>query len=50
MFQFDVALDLPDPVNYFGQRVYVRFEHDDEPLSVQLYRGVRLLFLSRFSV
>jgi putative peptide zinc metalloprotease protein len=50
MFQFDVALDLPDPVNHFGQRVYVRFEHDDEPLSVQLYRSVRLLFLSRFSV
>ena len=50
MFQFDVALDLQDPVNYFGQRVYVRFEHDDEPLSVQFYRGVRLLFLSRFSV
>jgi len=50
MFQFDVALDLPDPVTYFGQRVYVRFEHEDEPLSVQLYRGLRLLFLSRFSV
>ena len=50
MFQFDVALDLPTPVSYFGQRVYVRFEHEDEPLSVQIYRGVRLLFLSRFSV
>ncbi len=50
MFQFDVALDLPGPVTHFGQRVYVRFEHDDEPLSVQLYRRVRLLFLSRFSV
>jgi putative peptide zinc metalloprotease protein len=50
MFQFDVALDLPDPVTHFGQRVYVRFEHDDAPLSVQLYRALRLLFLSRFSV
>jgi putative peptide zinc metalloprotease protein len=50
MFQFDVALDLAQPVDHFGQRVYVRFEHDDEPLSVQLYRRVRLLFLSRFSV
>jgi putative peptide zinc metalloprotease protein len=50
MFQFDVALDLPGPLNHFGQRVYVRFEHEDEPLSVQLYRKVRLLFLSRFSV
>jgi putative peptide zinc metalloprotease protein len=50
MFQFDVALDLPQPVDHFGQRVYVRFEHNDEPLSVQFYRRVRLLFLSRFSV
>jgi putative peptide zinc metalloprotease protein len=50
MFQFDVALDMSRTVDHFGQRVYVRFEHDDEPLSVQLYRRVRLLFLSRFSV
>ena len=39
MFQFDVALDLPQPVDHFGQRVYVRFEHNDEPLSVQFYRA-----------
>ena len=50
MFQFDVALEWTAPVDHFGQRVYVRFEHDDEPLSVQFYRRVRLLFLSRFSV
>ena len=50
MFQFDVALDLAQPANYFGQRVYVRFQHEAEPLSVQLDRGLRLLFLSHFSV
>lgn len=50
MFQFDVALDLPAALNHFGQRVFVRFEHEDAPLAVQLYRRVRLLFLSRFSV
>lgn len=50
MFQFDVALDLDRSVTHFGQRVYVRFEHRDEPLSVQIYRSLRLLFLSRFSV
>jgi putative peptide zinc metalloprotease protein len=50
MFQFDVALDLPYAVTHFGQRVFVRFELRDEPLSVQIYRGLRLLFLSRFSV
>ncbi len=50
MFQYDVGLDLPDPVTYFGQRVFVRFTHKDEPLGLQLYQRVRLLFLSRFSV
>jgi putative peptide zinc metalloprotease protein len=50
MFQFDVQLDTGKPVDTFGQRVYVRFEHDDEPLSVQWFRSIRLLFLSRFSV
>ena len=50
MFQFDVELDVDGQVNQFGQRVYVRFEHEEAPLSVQWYRAVRLLFLSRFSV
>ena len=50
MFQFDVALDMPQSVSHFGQRVLVRFELRNEPLSVQFYRGLRLLFLSRFSV
>ncbi len=50
MFQFDVELIDSGPINQFGQRVYVRFEHEEEPLSVQWYRAVRLLFLSRFSV
>jgi putative peptide zinc metalloprotease protein len=50
MFQFDVAIDDSAPVSQFGQRVYVRFEHDEEPLGIQWLRSVRLLFLSRFSV
>lgn len=50
MFQFDIALDMPRSAKYFGQRVLVRFELRDEPLSVQIYHGLRLLFLSRFSV
>lgn len=50
MFQFDIALREPPKFRQFGQRVYVRFTHEDEPLSVQWYRSVRLLFLSRFSV
>jgi putative peptide zinc metalloprotease protein len=50
MFQFDVKLDKDPHFTQFGQRVYVRFAHESEPLFVQWYRGVRLLFLSRFSV
>jgi putative peptide zinc metalloprotease protein len=50
MFQFDVRLDVDGAMTQFGQRVYVRFEHEEEPLSVQWYRSIRLLFLSRFSV
>jgi putative peptide zinc metalloprotease protein len=50
MFQFDVQLDTDPHFTQFGQRVYVRFAHENEPLFVQWYRGIRLLFLSRFSV
>lgn len=50
MFQFDVQLDRSAPARYFGQHVYVRFQHEYEPLSVQWYRTIRLLFLSRFNV
>jgi putative peptide zinc metalloprotease protein len=50
MFQFDVALSGISHLDYFGQRVFVRFEHQMEPLSVQWYRSIRLLFLTSFHV
>jgi putative peptide zinc metalloprotease protein len=50
MFQFDVALAEGAQFNQFGQRVYARFDHTPDPLSVQWYRRIRLLFLSRFGV
>jgi putative peptide zinc metalloprotease protein len=50
VFQFDIKLDGAVPVDHFGQRVYVRFEHPMEPLAVQWYRAVRLLFLTIFNV
>jgi putative peptide zinc metalloprotease protein len=50
MFQLDVRIDTEEPISAFGQRVLVRFEHTGAPLSVQWYRAVRLLFLSRFGV
>ncbi len=50
VFQFDVELEAPAGFDHFGQRVYVRFEHEMEPLSVQWYRSIRLLFLTSFYV
>ena len=50
VFQFDVELDGAARVDHFGQRVFVRFEHRMEPLSVQWYRSIRLLFLRSFNV
>jgi putative peptide zinc metalloprotease protein len=50
VFQFDVALQGLGDVGYFGQRVYVGFEHTMEPLGIQWYRSIRLLFLTSFNV
>jgi putative peptide zinc metalloprotease protein len=50
MFQFDVELAGIGHVDHFGQRVFVRFEHQMQPLSVQWYRSIRLLFLTSFHV
>jgi putative peptide zinc metalloprotease protein len=49
MFQFDVALVDARKLRHFGQRAFIRFEHEEETLSTQLYRVIRLLFLTRFS-
>jgi putative peptide zinc metalloprotease protein len=48
VFQFDLALDTAAPAIYFGQRVYVRFEHIGEPLARQWQRSLRQLFMRRF--
>ena len=50
MFQFDVALQGAPPMEVFGERAYVRFEHKREPLAARWYRDVRRLFLARFGV
>ena len=49
-FQFDIALDGMEAIDHFGQHVFVRFDHHMEPLSVQWYRSIRLLFLTNFHV
>lgn len=50
VFQFDVELTSGIPMDLFGERVHVRFEHPWEPLAQQWYRGLRRLFLSQFHV
>jgi putative peptide zinc metalloprotease protein len=50
VFQFDVEFGRGERLDHFGQRVFVRFEHEMEPLSVQWYRSIRRLFLTTFNV
>jgi len=50
LFQFDLKLPPDMPVEYIGNRVYVRFGHGNEPLAYRWYRKLRQLFLSLFSV
>lgn len=52
MFQFDIEFAGEDAVRtaFFGERVYVRFDHEMEPIGLQWYRALRLLFLSHFHV
>ncbi len=50
LFQFD--LELPDHAGLLnvGGRVYLRFDHGEEPLATQWYRVIRQLFLTRYNV
>lgn len=50
MFQFDIELPDIGEKAFFGERVFVRFDHQREPLAFQWYRGIRQLFLSHFNV
>ena len=50
VFILDLALPKYIMTVSFGERVFVRFNHDYEPLGWQGLRRLRQLFLSRFSV
>jgi putative peptide zinc metalloprotease protein len=50
VFQFDLELPPDTPAAAFGSRVYVRFEHEWEPLGFQWFRRLRQLFLARLNV
>jgi putative peptide zinc metalloprotease protein len=49
-FQIDLALPQGLTVAGLGERVYVRFEHGNEPLAHQWLRSGRQLLLSRISL
>ncbi len=48
---FHFEIELPQvAINRVGERVYVRFEHDPEPLAYRWYQDVRRLLLRRFDI
>jgi putative peptide zinc metalloprotease protein len=49
LFHFEITLSGVT-VNRIGERVFVRFEHDPEPLASRWYRGFRRILLRRFNV
>jgi putative peptide zinc metalloprotease protein len=50
LFVLDLELSQGEQANYLGGRVYVRFEHEPEPLGQQWYREIRRAFLKKFNV
>ena len=50
LFVLDLELPQGAQATYFGGRVYVRFEHEPEPLGHQWYREIRRVFLKKFNV
>ena len=50
VFQFDLTLPPEAVLRNAGGRVFVRFDHGTEPLARQWYRGLRQLFLKRFTI
>lgn len=50
VFQLELGLPADVRSEYLGSRVYVRFEHADEPAGRQIYRALRRLLLRQFNV
>ena len=50
LLQFEIGLAEELPAHAFGERVFVRFRHDNEALAFRLYRMARQLVMSRLNV
>ena len=49
LFHFEII--IPEAaLRTIGERVFVRFEHDPEPLAFRWYRSIRRTLLGRFGV
>ncbi len=49
LFHLEVAIDMVE-VSTIGDKVFVRFRHDNEPLFTRMYQAIRRTFLSRFNI
>ena len=45
-FQFDIAMPENIKLSHVGQRVYVKINHGNESLALQMYRSFEELFLN----
>lgn len=50
LLHIDVRLIGDTTFSYLGERVYVKFDHDEEPLARQIYRSARQVFLRNFDL
>jgi putative peptide zinc metalloprotease protein len=50
LFVLDLQVPPGEQPNFLGGRIYVRFEHEPEPLAEQWYREIRRAFLKKFNV
>ena len=48
VFQIDLQPDRSHPVDFIGQRHFVRFEHEPRPIGLQLFDRARQVVLERF--
>jgi putative peptide zinc metalloprotease protein len=50
VFQIDLQPDRNRPIDFIGQRYFVRFEHAPRPLGFQLFDRAREVVLARFGL
>ncbi|NRB39414.1 MAG: HlyD family efflux transporter periplasmic adaptor subunit [Pseudomonadales bacterium] len=49
-FQVEISLPAQEMESWLGARAWVQFNLGNEPLAMQLYRGIRQLFMRSFTI